>query len=364
MRRTWAYNGIFIGLILGITLAVVTDSWVVGIIAAIVGSVGCFLGIRALENLLHKGVVKAEDAIKNKIDSSNKNSSAGDTVAAGSRLCPYCGEEIPAVSSTCPFCSKSLESVPSVAATVSSVASDEEPPIEIKSAPVSEAPVQLNSYAKPPKPKKNGKATASRFFGKFFAVMGALANIFALLVLPEYLEPSYVGWFEDLLYYVAEGMMVFTLVGCAFVVFNPRRGSLKGSFIAPLVMMFLAGYGAFYSFAYEYYYHTTFNMVLAIVGGSLVVLSALLLVIAVFTKKNALNFIALIVNLMGTLAIYFFYGYCMINNYYYAEIYFLLGCLDLTGLAVVMLLMQGAYNSDKKFDAPAKPETMEVTENE
>ena len=68
MRKTYAYNGITIGLLLGLAVGVSTENMMLGILAAIGASVVCFLLIRGLENLMYKGTEKAAEAITRKLD--------------------------------------------------------------------------------------------------------------------------------------------------------------------------------------------------------------------------------------------------------------------------------------------------------
>ena len=56
MRRTYAYNGITLGALAGLAVGITTNNWGIGIATAVVGSIVCFAGIRALENLIDKGV--------------------------------------------------------------------------------------------------------------------------------------------------------------------------------------------------------------------------------------------------------------------------------------------------------------------
>ena len=109
MRKTYAYNGITLGAIAGFAVGITTNNWGIGIAVAVVGSVVCFAGIRALENLIDKGVNKAGSAIRNKFDESHKNDNAGQSVTEGKKLCPYCGAEIDVDATDCPSCGKSLE---------------------------------------------------------------------------------------------------------------------------------------------------------------------------------------------------------------------------------------------------------------
>ena len=59
--RTYAYNGIILGILFGMAAGAYTESVPIGVIVAILGSVVCFLIIRFLENLLGRGT----DAVAN-----------------------------------------------------------------------------------------------------------------------------------------------------------------------------------------------------------------------------------------------------------------------------------------------------------
>ena len=63
--RTYAYNGIILGILFGMAAGAYTESIPIGVIVAILGSVICFLIIRFLENLLGRGIDKATDAVAN-----------------------------------------------------------------------------------------------------------------------------------------------------------------------------------------------------------------------------------------------------------------------------------------------------------
>ena len=63
--RTYAYNGIILGILSGMAAGAYTESAPIGVIVAILGSVVCFLVIRFLENMLGKGIDKATDAVAN-----------------------------------------------------------------------------------------------------------------------------------------------------------------------------------------------------------------------------------------------------------------------------------------------------------
>ena len=53
--RTYAYNGIILGILFGMAAGAYMESVPIGVIVAILGSVICFLIIRFLENLLGRG---------------------------------------------------------------------------------------------------------------------------------------------------------------------------------------------------------------------------------------------------------------------------------------------------------------------
>jgi Na+/melibiose symporter-like transporter len=67
MRKTYAYNSIFIGFLLALVVYVSTESAVLGILTLLGVSIGGFVLIRALENAMYRGADKAADAITKKI---------------------------------------------------------------------------------------------------------------------------------------------------------------------------------------------------------------------------------------------------------------------------------------------------------
>ena len=71
MRKTYAYNGITIGLLLGLAAWAATQNVAIGIVAAIAASVVGFLVIRGIENAIYKGAQKAGEAITRKMDESH-----------------------------------------------------------------------------------------------------------------------------------------------------------------------------------------------------------------------------------------------------------------------------------------------------
>ncbi|MCR4702964.1 MAG: hypothetical protein K5665_04775 [Saccharofermentans sp.] len=77
MRKTYAYNGITLGILFGIAAWAATSNGAVGIAVAVAGSVICFIVIRAIENAIYKGAEKAGEAITRKLDESHKNKTQG-----------------------------------------------------------------------------------------------------------------------------------------------------------------------------------------------------------------------------------------------------------------------------------------------
>lgn len=75
MRKTYAYNSIFLAFIIGIAIYVSTENTVLTVIAFLGIAIGGFILIRVLENLLYKGVDKAvdkaADAIKKRKEKKN-----------------------------------------------------------------------------------------------------------------------------------------------------------------------------------------------------------------------------------------------------------------------------------------------------
>lgn len=84
MRKTYKYNGIIIGLLLGALVYAKTKNSVLGIIVAVAGSILCFLAIQTIERMIEKGVDKAVDAASNAIKrkKAEKQAAAEDASAA------------------------------------------------------------------------------------------------------------------------------------------------------------------------------------------------------------------------------------------------------------------------------------------
>ena len=63
MRKTYAYNSIIIGVLLGLLVYVSTENVILAVAACLAASVVGFIIIRLIENVLYKGVDKAADAV-------------------------------------------------------------------------------------------------------------------------------------------------------------------------------------------------------------------------------------------------------------------------------------------------------------
>lgn len=112
MRKTWAHNGIFVGILIGILVYAWTSSIILCLLAAVAVSVVCFKLIRALENVLYKGADKVVGQLnarhdrlaaeKNAAQNGTQNPAAspagwpcagcGSVNQAGSKFCIYCGK--------------------------------------------------------------------------------------------------------------------------------------------------------------------------------------------------------------------------------------------------------------------------------
>ena len=73
MRKTYAYNGITIGILLGIGAWASTSNAAVGIGVTIGASILGFIIIRAIENAIYKGTEMAGEAISRKLDEAHRN---------------------------------------------------------------------------------------------------------------------------------------------------------------------------------------------------------------------------------------------------------------------------------------------------
>ena len=73
MRKTYAYNSIIIGILIGILVYVSSDSLILAILACLGISVVGFVVIRLLEKALSRGVDKAVDAATKAYENHKQN---------------------------------------------------------------------------------------------------------------------------------------------------------------------------------------------------------------------------------------------------------------------------------------------------
>ncbi len=126
MRRTYAYNSIIFGALLGIGAYAATESIALGIIACLAVSIVGFIIIRAIERAIDKGVDKAAEKIgeaHRRRKAEKAGVSAAPTTAMPTRFapaysgnqtntsderktvfCPHCGSKISAECLFCPEC--------------------------------------------------------------------------------------------------------------------------------------------------------------------------------------------------------------------------------------------------------------------
>ena len=102
--RTYAYNGIILGILSGMAAGAYTESAPIGVIVAILGSVVCFLIIRFLENLLGRGIDKATDAVANQFAKRGQKSTPQSGNLAN-RFQPSAPSQ-PGATQTSAFCTK------------------------------------------------------------------------------------------------------------------------------------------------------------------------------------------------------------------------------------------------------------------
>ena len=130
MRKTYAYNSIIFGILLGILIGISTKSAVIGILAGLGIAVVGFVIIRLLENALYKGADKLTDKATEAIErrkaekaaqngtpvahanpgfaSENLTRFPAEAAEAPASYCPSCGAALPADSRFCPECGASI----------------------------------------------------------------------------------------------------------------------------------------------------------------------------------------------------------------------------------------------------------------
>ncbi|MBQ1553785.1 MAG: zinc ribbon domain-containing protein [Clostridia bacterium] len=130
MRKTYAYNGIIIGFLIGLYFGVKTRKLVVGIVVGLLVSVAAFVIIKVIENAVNKGADKltdkAQEALqKRKEQKAIENGSvqpqapaqpltqfpgrSEGEAAPQQRVCPNCGQPADAEDVFCKSCGGKID---------------------------------------------------------------------------------------------------------------------------------------------------------------------------------------------------------------------------------------------------------------
>lgn len=127
MRKTYAYNSITIGILIGILVWATTESAVLGILAGLAISVVGFFIIRMFENAVDKGVDKASEKIQEAYHRRQEqkamengtyvkpnttqfpDKSTAPSSVQNTTVCPHCSAEIKDGVAFCPACGKPVE---------------------------------------------------------------------------------------------------------------------------------------------------------------------------------------------------------------------------------------------------------------
>lgn len=117
MRRTYSYNAIWIGLLIGLLVEKATGNTALSVIAMVVSIVGVYLGIRAFERMLYQGAISASNALTKVFDQRYrlKQSNEKNTVSVMATTpsentnqpiayCTNCGAKLPAQAKFCIKC--------------------------------------------------------------------------------------------------------------------------------------------------------------------------------------------------------------------------------------------------------------------
>ncbi len=108
MRRTYKYNGIVVGVLLGLLIGLKTENVVLGVIAAIALSVVGVLAIQWIERLIEHGVDSAFQAGKNAYDKRKAEKAAQQNAIqnaqSGKKFCTKCGSELDGQATFCTKC--------------------------------------------------------------------------------------------------------------------------------------------------------------------------------------------------------------------------------------------------------------------
>ena len=117
MRRTYSYNAIWIGLLIGLLVEEATGNTALSVIAMVVSIVGVYLGIRAFERMLYQGAISASNALTKVFDQRYrlKQSNVKNTVSVVATTpskntnqpiayCTNCGAKLSAQAKFCTKC--------------------------------------------------------------------------------------------------------------------------------------------------------------------------------------------------------------------------------------------------------------------
>lgn len=116
MRRTYSYNAIWIGLLIGLLVDQATGNTALSVIAMVVSIVGVYLGIRAFERMLYQGATSASNALTKVFDQRyRKQSNEKNTVSVVATkpsentnqplaYCTNCGAKLSAQAKFCTKC--------------------------------------------------------------------------------------------------------------------------------------------------------------------------------------------------------------------------------------------------------------------
>lgn len=133
MRKTYAYNSIFIGFLVGMLVGVSSDSVVLAVLAGLGVAIVGFIVIRVIENAIDAGVDKAAGKVKDAYNKHKQKTMPASAVvppvttqmpgsaqrttfpqqaaasAEPTRSCPKCGAPVRAAARFCPSCGGEME---------------------------------------------------------------------------------------------------------------------------------------------------------------------------------------------------------------------------------------------------------------
>ena len=88
-RKTYAYNAILLGFLLGLWVGVSKESTFLGILVGLVVAVGGFILIRAIEKAVYKGVDKASEKIGDAINRRKEEKAQTDNPYGGPQVAQF-----------------------------------------------------------------------------------------------------------------------------------------------------------------------------------------------------------------------------------------------------------------------------------